>query len=190
MGACSPAYKKMNGYKSWGELNKRLSELLCDSLKGRIAYFLTRYHKVHNSYGRASIRLDGRELVCFSWFEHYLQEDDYDRAWRAADPEAEWKKLKAEWNESGTLGDMDFLEAVTAFLDGPIEASLQSDNYIVRVLAVLDRRTGKRTLRRLYDEGSFKELPQWVRQFFELRFMAEGISCYSRLPDHPEDNQG
>lgn len=165
----------MNGYRSWGELNKRLSELLCDSLKGRITYFLTRYHKVHNSYGRASIRLDGKELVSFSWFEHHLQEDDYGRAWRSTDPEAEWKKLKAEWNESGTLGDMDFLEAVTVFLDQPIEASLQSNDYIVRVLAVLDRRTGKRTLRRLCEEGAYGNLPQWIRQFYELRFTYEGI---------------
>ena len=167
----------MNSYKSWGELNKRLLELLCDSLKVRITYFLTRYHKVHNSYGRASIRLDGRELVCFSWWDRYLQETDlYERVWKSSDKEAERKKLEAEWKENGTFCDMDFLEAVTAFLDEPIEASLQSDNYIVRVLAVLDRRTGKRTLRRLYEEGTYRDLPQWVRQFYELRFMSDGVN--------------
>ena len=166
----------MNSYKSWGELNKRLSELLCDSLKGRISYFLTRYHRVHNSYGRASIRLDGRELVCFSWWDRYLQETDlYERVWKSSDKEAERKKLEAEWKENGTFCDMDFLEAVTVFLDQPIEASLQSDNYFVRALAVLDRRTGKRTLRRLYEEGTYRELPQWVTQFYELRFQADGV---------------
>lgn len=48
----------MNHYKSWGYLNKQLADLLCDELKERVSYFLTRYHKVHNSYGRAAICLD------------------------------------------------------------------------------------------------------------------------------------
>ena len=39
-------------YKSWTGLKKQLEEALCDSLKGRVEYFPTRYHKVHNSYGR------------------------------------------------------------------------------------------------------------------------------------------
>lgn len=51
----------MNHYKSWSALNKQLTSFLCDELKNRISYFLTRYHKVRNSYGRAAIRLDGKE---------------------------------------------------------------------------------------------------------------------------------
>ena len=39
-----------------------------------VTYFLTRYHKVHDSYGRAAILLDGKELVSFSWIEQYRQE--------------------------------------------------------------------------------------------------------------------
>ena len=37
----------MDHYKSWSGLNKWLNECLCEELKGRITYFLTRYHKVH-----------------------------------------------------------------------------------------------------------------------------------------------
>ena len=44
----------MDHYKSWSGLNKWLNECLCEELKGRITYFLTRYHKVHDSYGRAA----------------------------------------------------------------------------------------------------------------------------------------
>ena len=64
----------MDHYKSWSGLNKWLCECLCEELKDRITYFLTRYHKVHDSYGRAAILLDGKELVCFSWIEQYRQE--------------------------------------------------------------------------------------------------------------------
>ena len=61
----------MEHYRSWADLNRRLTDLLCDELKGRLSYFLTRYHKVHNAYGRAAICLDKKELVCFSWVEMY-----------------------------------------------------------------------------------------------------------------------
>ena len=53
----------MENYKSWSGLNKQLSEPPCDELKNRITYFLTRYHSVHDSYGRAASRLDGTELA-------------------------------------------------------------------------------------------------------------------------------
>lgn len=43
----------MNHYKSWAGLNKQLTDLLCEELKDHLSYFLTRYHRVHNSYGRA-----------------------------------------------------------------------------------------------------------------------------------------
>jgi hypothetical protein len=72
----------MKHYKSWSGLNKQLSGLLCEPLKNRITYFLTRYHDVHNSYGRASIRLDGKELVNFSWVEAYKQERDVHNRWK------------------------------------------------------------------------------------------------------------
>ncbi len=71
----------MNHYKSWSKLNKQLSDLLCNELKDHLSYFLTRYHKVHNSYGRAAIRLDNRELVCFSWVEAYHQDYDLNEIW-------------------------------------------------------------------------------------------------------------
>lgn len=53
----------MRRYSSWSALNCQLSSFLCDGLRGRVSYFLTRYHKVHNSYGRAAVRLDGWERI-------------------------------------------------------------------------------------------------------------------------------
>ena len=50
-------------YKSWSGLNKQLIDCLCDPLKDRVSYFLTRYHDVHNSYGRAAILLDNMRRI-------------------------------------------------------------------------------------------------------------------------------
>lgn len=60
-----------NHYKSWSGLKKQMTDNLCDTLRGRITFFLTQYHDVHNPYDRASIRLDGKELTNFSWGDMY-----------------------------------------------------------------------------------------------------------------------
>lgn len=130
----------MNHYKSWAELNKQLVDLLCDELKERLSYFLTRYHKVHNSYGRAAIRLDKRELICFSWIEMYRQEADLNEVWEET---GVWDdndlNLKEKWDVNATYYDMDFLSAATSFVQMPIMKALYS---IVKIFAILDRRIG------------------------------------------------
>lgn len=161
----------MNHYKSWSALRAQLTERLCPALRGRITYFLTYYHDVHNAYGRAAIRLDGRELVCFSWPAIYRQDADLHRLWQEAG-RWDWEDpaLRAAWDREGVYCERDFLRAATAFLDLPIADALESADYIVRILAVLDRRVGRRRLRALQDAA--EDLPGWVRQFYVLRLGA------------------
>ena len=162
----------MEKYKSWSDLQKLLNERLCLELRGRVTYFLTRYHDVHNAYGRAAIRVDGEELVCFSWIEQYYQEETISETMRQL-PESEYgqirHELKPEWDRNCTYCDMDFLDAVLQFRSLTIQEALRSENRMIRILAILDRRVGSRTLRRIGSENAFENEPQWVRQFYELR---------------------
>lgn len=48
--------------------------------------------------------------------------------------------------EQGVFNEDHFFDAVTQYLNNPIENSLKSENMIVLILALLDRRVGKRTL--------------------------------------------
>lgn len=158
-------------YKSWTGLKKQLEEALCDSLKGRVKYFLTRYHKVHNSYGRAAIRVDGKEAACFSWIEMYKQENEIGRlsdeehipSWEAEE------RLKAKWDNNCTYYETDFLSAALQFRNLPIQEALESENYIIKILAILDKRVGKRKLEQIKKDGSYLMYPEWVRQFYQLR---------------------
>lgn len=50
-----------------------------------------------------------------------------------------------------------------------IHDALESENYIIKILAILDRRVGKRTLKQIAAEGAYRQYPAWVRQFYELR---------------------
>lgn len=160
----------MEHYRSWADLNRRLTDLLCDELKGRLSYFLTRYHKVHNAYGRAAICLDKKELVCFSWVEMYHQEADLHEIWKETgiwDPDN--LNLKQKWDADATYCDMDFLSATTSFLQMPVREALHSDNYIIQIFAILDRRIGKRTLCKIKESGVYQNYPSWVKQFYDLR---------------------
>lgn len=82
-------------------------------------------------------------------------------------------QLKKKWDENATYYDIDFLSAVTSFLQMPIKEALNSDNYIVRVFAILDRRIGKRTLRKIKEDGAYQSYPFWVKQFYDLRLKTE-----------------
>lgn len=162
----------MDHYKSWAGLNKQLSGMLCDAYKDRITYFLTRYHDVHNAYGRAAVRLDGKELAAFSWIEMYHQEADVARAFKedeTASYEGLYSDMKPKWDMGCTYYEMDFLSAALQFRSMAIEDALHSDNHIIRIFAILDRRVGTRTLRQIAADEAYKALPPWVRQFYELR---------------------
>lgn len=164
----------MNHYKSWSGLRKQLNDCLCASLKGRITYFLTRYHDVHNSYGRASIRDGGKELVNFSWVEMYRQDRDTNELWKKT---GRWdvhaQELRDKWDMEATYSDLDFLNAAAAFLQLPIQDALKSENSLIRVFAVLDKRVGRRTLEKIKISEEYKGYPQWARQFYELRLEAD-----------------
>ena len=96
------------------------------------------------------------------------------------DVNEKWKKtgaydidapdLKEKWDKDGTISDWDFLQGATDFLQIPVSDALISDNYLIRVFAILDRRVGKRTLRKIYDSEEYKSYPEWVQQFYKLRF--------------------
>ncbi len=162
----------MEHYKSWAGLREQLTRLLCDEFKHRISYFLTYYHNVHNSYGRAAILLDKKELVCFSWIETFHQENDissFDKAKQGISYQDMLVKLKPTWDADCTYCNMDFLDAALQFRSLPIQCALESENYIIKILAIMDRRVGKRTLSRIAEAKEYEKYPAWVRQFYTLR---------------------
>lgn len=156
----------------WSGLSKQLTDSLCDALKSRITFFLTRYHSVHDSYGRAAIRLDGKELVVFSWVEMYHQEADTSELWKVdrQRPYDEMvEELKPKWDADCTYSEMDFLDAALTFRNMSIKDALDSENYIIKILAILDKRIGKRTLDQIKTANEYLQYPPWVQQFYHLR---------------------
>ncbi len=100
----------------------------------------------------------------------YKQESDLHDIWKET---GVWDdrnpELKNKWDENATYCDMCFLGAATSFLQTPIMEALYSDNYIIRIFAIMDRRVGKRTLQKIKESGDYRSFPAWVKQFYELR---------------------
>ena len=75
--------------------------------------------------------------------------------------------------EQGTFDQKVFYEAFGIFDNQSIEKSLVSENPLVRIFALLDRRLGKRRLLAL--EDSMEQELDWVRAFYVIRLQAEGL---------------
>ena len=128
---------------------------------------------MHNAYGRASIRLDGKEIAGFTWMDGYLREWDLHQRWKETgvwdDGDAQ---LNRKWAENGTYSEMDFLEAALTYLNLPIQQALLSDNPLVQVFAIMDKRLGKRAIRSIACAQEYLTYPAWVQQFYRLRLDA------------------
>ena len=160
-------------YKSWSNLKKHMNDLLCDSLKDKISYFYTSYHEVHNAYGRATINYCKKEMVAFSWVEMYKQEQEVSQLYQEGKKVSYGELEKGKWMPECKLCDADFINSLTIYLKTDIATSLNSDNYLLRVFAYMDRRVGKRTLIKIKDD--VEKLPDWVKQFYRIRCEADGI---------------
>ena len=112
--------------------------------------------------------LDGEEIGSFSdanrWRENWKR--------RRTSGES-WQEAEIALREAGVLSRNDFYEALYSYLNTSIEDAISSDHPIVRGLAMLDRRLGKRRLSAL-------RLPVGEHPFVHLllavRCEAEGIS--------------
>ena len=78
--------------------------------------------------------------------------------------------MKAE----GILAQYDFFDALEKYVNSPIDASLRSCDLVVKNLAIVDRRVGKRTLQRLSNTIECEN--ENIQYFFKLRCDAEGWS--------------
>jgi len=165
-----------NTFRHWAEVRKLLEqEFLCDSLKGRVRYFATRYRGAHDQTGRVCVLVDDKEIINMPFENEYKIYAEVYKRWPGSgksrgqlEPE-----VRKDFGEQGLYEAGDFSDALEEFLAKPIANSLQSENLLVRMLAILDRRVGKRTLEKLKD--TVGEQPEWLRYFYQLRLESEGF---------------
>ena len=177
--------------KSWSGLRKVLEQdFLCPALRGRVQYFLTHYHGAPDNYGRFCIRVDGQEYVMANpytfWQKGYetleaeikRERGVPPREWTAhgmlheAENEAVEEEVRRIAQTDGVFDIWDVMRAIETYRESPISESLASPVPLIRLLAYLDRRVGKRTLVQLKKNVSE---PDWLCFFLQLRLKAEGL---------------
>jgi len=164
---------------TWSKMRKKLEDdYLCAPLRGHIQYYAVSYSKSHDHEGRAAIRLDGVEVLRSNYYDYYQNYWNRYHALRregagSDDPKAPFQLAYEGALNDGCFDNWFFYEAFKIFDNQSIEKSLVSENPLVRIFALLDRRLGKRRLLAL--EGSMERELDWVRAFYVIRMQAEGL---------------
>ena len=160
---------------SWSGIRKKLEkEYLAESLQGHIRYFATTYSKSPDHEGRAAIRYDGKEIIKGCFWNNRSKADLFPRDEKY---EERMKKENAFMDDTALkLGVFDqrcFYKAFAEFDNQSIEISLKSENLLVRIFAILDRRVGKRKLIQMKD--TIENEPDSFQEFYAIRMNAEGL---------------
>ena len=164
---------------SWSGMRKILEQdSMCDSLKGRIQYFVTRYRKSHDQEGRVAIRLDGNEIFKSDFYDWDIKRH---QAWEEINTAKGRKTSYSESGEQMELGALmkggfdqfTFYIAFHTYQNSSIDDSLISADPVVRLFAIMDKRVGKRRLHKIIPE--IEKQPEWLQPFYRLRLEADGI---------------
>jgi hypothetical protein len=173
----------------WRQLTTSLRERLAPELRARVSLHQARYRYTREEVGRVWLALDGREVMQFDTSSYVRRRAELAGELRAAnglrpygDPGGLPEYLEADQaavdilRRAGQYDDYSALADLEAYLSLPIEAALASPSPLLRGLAVLDQRVGKRRLRAM---APLETEHPVVRELYALRCEIEGI----RLPE-------
>lgn len=93
--------------------------------------------------------------------------------------ELTWHEANMIVFENGGFDQYMFYQAFYKYDNQSIEKSLGSDNAIIKMLAIMDKRVGKRTLEKLSQH--IVDQPEWLQFFYRLRIQAENIICENKV---------
>lgn len=164
--------------KSWSGMRKYLEqEMLAESLHGRVRYNCTTYPNMDKVY-LFELYIDDVLIKRFSWetvntyfINNGLKENNNPYGIKEYWEEF-WKLLdETPINSRTEYTDGEFCTALEHYRNQPVSESLNSENPLERMFAILDRRVGKRTLISLKENAT--EQPQWLHNIYETRFEAD-----------------
>ena len=167
----------------WSRLKSLVESRQAPSLGRRVTLHQARYRHAQEEVGRVWVAVDGREIAAFAthmgWARVSPLTDrlmDERGAWGSTEAYAQASaEVEAGLRAAGEFSDAAALDDLEAYLSLSIEAALSAASPLIRALAMLDARLGKRRLRTVAPAPEEHAL---VRTFHALRCEVEGI----RLP--------
>jgi hypothetical protein len=170
----------------WSKLKSSVEARFAPSLSGRVTIHQARYRYTQEEVGRVWIAVDGRDIASFAtgaaWrrvsaeTERLMDERDH---WGSSERYGEaMSEAEATVRRAGVYDDGGALMELEQSLSLSIKESLTSDSPLLRALAILDARVGKRRLLAL---ASAPDPHPLVRLLLTLRCEAESI----QIPPDP-----
>ena len=168
----------------WSKAKKQLKGFTCESLNDRVDFHIINYRKAHDQLGRAVITVDKKEVLNMctitsdialnrkEWDirqNQNIEYDIYNRNQNYDIGEQAHLLIKAE----GVFAQYDFFDSLEEYFRSPIDKSLTSTDMVIKILSLLDRRIGKRTLQKLNE--TIESENEMFNYFFELRCDSEGL---------------
>ena len=160
----------------WSALKKAIEGRFSPALRGRVALHMSAYRKAHDQPTRGYITIDGAEVwqaATLNWWQAKAALPRGSTRETAADVDRAAATLRAE----GVFDQYEWWQALWGYLNLSIETALDSDNVLVKALAYLDRRLGRRRFLLRVPQAHDHEL---VVRCYRLRAEAEGWTASVR----------
>lgn len=156
----------------WSKRKKKVESFFSDSVKSHIELRSTHYRGTHDEEGRGYITFNKKEIwnMCTQTFYsiEYDLIDDIVLKENISAYEAQkiaYQRLSSE----GKYSQYTYYESLDEYCSNSIEESLSSQNVLIRCLAMLDSRFGKRRLQKF--DLSQENLK--VKEFYKIRCICD-----------------
>ncbi|MBU2714339.1 SF0329 family protein [Zooshikella harenae] len=158
----------------WSKRKKKVEEFFSESVKGRVELRSTHYRGTHDEEGRGYITFDKTEIWSMCTLSFYSIE--YERIEEIVEreditPYEAQKIAHEELASEGKFNQYTYYSSLDEYCNNSIEESIESENLLMRCLAMLDARLGKRRLRAL----DLSKESQKVLAFYKIRCECEGM---------------
>ena len=159
---------------SWSGMRKTLEEeMLYEPLRGKVRYNCTAYVGM-DGCRIFEVFFRGKLFKQFSWetVNSWFVREGLARKTSPMSIAEYWTGFqellgKYPMNARSEYTDGEFADALEKYRNSDIKASLLSDDPIVKMFALLDRRAGKRTLDAMGDV--IAQGPEWLKQVYKFR---------------------
>lgn len=157
------------------KIKSKIENKFDPKLKVRIQIYTTSYgyqYDVKDLYNRGWITVDGKEVVNFSTPDaFFMNGTDYHYTTPtkfAYGKEITFDRTQDKLSEKGEFSKFDLSYCCYAFLDMNIDEAINHESPIIKSLAILDKRLGKRRLFKLVEQ----DLHPLEKFFLDLRLGA------------------
>ena len=171
----------------WSKTKKALDDRLAASLKKRVRYgcevYTTKKIKWCSDMPVFYIYVDGEMWLATNLMYSYDESIAHDELMaQCPDSMDYWEKFHATEREAkimgfrkhGRISMEELMRHIHHFLNElNINEAFGGGDYMYLILAVMDRRVGKRRIRALVDK--MEEYPEWMQKWIRLRAEAENI---------------